>query len=595
MSGDSTHHAQPLDRFWALAKIDARDLSILVSYTLVTGLLSLAVPLAAQAVVNTIAAGIFLQPLIVMTVLLFAGLLFVAILRIFKLKLVETLQQRIFARVVMQLGDRIPKIQTRALSKEYMPELVNRFFDVMTIQKSWGKLLLDVPASVLQVTIGLILMAFYSPWLLAFDFAIIAFILVCSMVLGINGIKTSIHESHEKYRVAEWLEDLGRCHISFKTHSFPKFILERSDQLVVNYLDARRSHFAVLFRQSFSTYLFQAIASAGILAIGGWLVINRQLTLGQLVAAELVVLNVLSALEKLIRNCDTYYDLLTGLDKVGHLTDLPLERRTGAEMTDTIHGASVVMQDVCFSYDRDIEVLRNVNLTIRSGERASLVGASGAGKTTLAHILCGLLEPDSGSIEFAGSDVRDLALDSMRRCIGFVGDANEIFEGTIEENVRMGRAFVTHKDIKWSLGVAQLAEDIARLPGGLQTQLVASGKNLSRGLVQRLLIARAIAHHPSLLILDEAFTGIDERTKIAIIDRLLDNENRWTLIDISHDAEVVKRSDQVYVLANGQIAELGSPASLSWRTDSEFSILFPELANDVRRTERRKEVRSAGE
>jgi len=186
MPADSLHHMQPLDRFLALVKSDARDLSILLSYTLVTGLLSLAVPLAAQAVVNTIAAGIFLQPLIVMTILLFAGLLFVAVLRMYKLKLVETLQQRIFARVVMQLGARIPRIQTQALSKEYMPELINRFFDVMTIQKAWGKLLLDVPASLLQVAIGLILMAFYSPWLLAFDFAIISFILICSMVLGVG-------------------------------------------------------------------------------------------------------------------------------------------------------------------------------------------------------------------------------------------------------------------------------------------------------------------------------------------------------------------------------------------------------------------------
>ncbi len=593
MSADS-FHLQPLDRFWALAKIDVRDLSILLSYTLVTGMLSLAVPLAAQAVVNTIAAGIFLQPLIVMTVLLFTGLLFVAILRMYKLKLVETLQQRIFARVVMQLGDRIPKIHSQALSKEYMPELVNRYFDVMTIQKAWGKLLLDVPASLLQVAIGLILMAFYSPWLLAFDFSIISFILFCAMVLGVGGIKTSIHESIEKYRVAEWLEDLGRCHISFKTHGFPNFILERSDQLVENYLNARRSHFAVLFRQSFSTYLFQALASAGILAIGGWLVINRQLTLGQLVAAELVVLNVLSALEKLIRNCDTYYDLLTGLDKVGHLTDLPLERKTGTGMSNTTDGATVVLTDVCFSYNSTTPVLQNLNLTIQAGERASLVGASGAGKTTLAHILCGLLEPDSGAIEFAGTDVRDVSLTAMRRSIGFVGDSNEIFEGTIEENVRMGRAFVSQKDVRWALGLAQLTEDIARLPEGMKTPLIASGKNLSRGQVQRLLIARAVAHRPSLLILDEAFTGIDERTKLAIIDQLLDSENPWTLIDISHDAEVVKRSDQVYVLSANQVAEFGSPALLSWRSDGEFSKLFPELASDVRRNERRSEARNGG-
>lgn len=594
MSLGTILHRDPFERFRELLRVDGRDLVILISYTLVTGLLSLAVPLAAQAVVNTIAAGIFLQPLIVMSALLFSGLCFLGILRMLKLRLVETLQQRIFARVVMQLAQRLPRIQAQALSGEYMPELVNRFFDVMTVQKSWGKLLLDVPSAMLQVAIGLILMAFYSPWLLAFDFGISLFIIVCSMVLGKGGIRTSIEESDEKYRVAEWLEDLGRCHVSFKTHGSHKFVLEKSDAMVIDYLHARQHHFAVLFRQLFSTYLFQALASAGILAIGGWLVINRQLTLGQLVAAELIVVNVLSALEKLIRNCDTYYDLMSGLHKVGHLTDLPLERVDGNSFVADVGSATLLVQDVSFSYQEGATVLGNVSLRLESGERASLVGASGAGKTTLALILCGLLEPDSGLIEFAGADLRDIGLEAMRSSIGLVGDANEIFQGTIEENVRMGRDFVTRKDVRWALTVARLDEEVGRLPNGIQTQLVSSGKNLSRGQVQRLLIARAIAHRPALLILDEAFTGIEEKTKIAIVEALLAPEFRWTVIDISHDAEVVKKSDRVYVLAENRIVEVGSPAALSWENNSHFSTLFPELASDIRRIERRKHSRNAG-
>jgi ATP-binding cassette subfamily B protein len=338
------------------------------------------------------------------------------------------------------------------------------------------------------------------------------------------------------------------------------------------------------------TYFFQAVASAGILAIGGWLVINKQLTLGQLVAAELVVLNVLSALEKLIRNCDTFYDLLTGLDKVGHLTDLPSEREGGVTLPESQGGLSVECMKLHFSYGAR-EILSDLELELQAGERASLVGASGAGKTTLASIICGLQEALHGTVEVGGFDVRDLDLKELRKRVGLVGDINEIFEGTIEENVGLGRPTVSHQDIRWALEAAQFADDLVHLPDGINTMLVSGGRNLSRGQVQRLLIARAVVERPRLLILDEAFTGIDEKTKLKIIDSLLARENHWTVLDISHDAEVVMRSDKVYVLSGGKISEFGTPADLAWRNESEFSILFPDLATQIRMVERRKRER----
>jgi ABC-type bacteriocin/lantibiotic exporter with double-glycine peptidase domain len=237
---------------------DRRDLTVLVAYTLVSGSLSLAVPLAAQALVNTIAAGIFLQPLIVLSLLVLVGLIFGSVLRMLKLCLVENLEQRIFARISLILSERIPEIEASALTNEYMPELINRFFDVVTVQKSWGKLLLEGPTALLQVLVGLLLMAFYSPFLLAFDLLIIVFICFATGVLGIGGLTTSIRESAHKYRLAEWLEDMGRCQTSLKTNGTSDYLMRRTDDLVYRYLGARRSHFSVLFRQALGTYLFQA-------------------------------------------------------------------------------------------------------------------------------------------------------------------------------------------------------------------------------------------------------------------------------------------------------------------------------------------------
>lgn len=575
-------HPTPVARLWRLLTEERSDLAALVVYTLFTGLLSLAVPLTAQALVNTIAAGLFVQPLVVLTLLVLCGLLFAGVLRLMQLSLVERLQERVFARIALLLADRLTRVRNAALEGEYGPELVNRFFDTLTIQKTLAKLLLDGLAAGLQALGGLVLLAFYSPYLLGFDLFLLAFVVFTLFGLGYNGLRTSIQESAQKYRVAEWLEELARCQVSFKMSGTASYLLERADNLIVNYLLARRSHFRVEFRQAFGSYLFQAFASAGVLGIGGFLVINRQLTLGQLVASELIVVSVLGAIEKLIRQAEPVYDLLTGLDKVGHVTDLAVERAGGRPLPAGAGGASVRCRSVRFGYQHGREVLSGLNLALQPGERVSLVGVSGAGKSTLAALLCGLEEPAQGTVEINGLDVRDVELGSLRDVVALVGDQNEIFEGTLEENVVLGRADVSHEAVRYALECAQLTEEIARMAQGLKTPLVSAGRNLSRGQIQRLLLARAIVDRPRLLILDEAFTGIDEQTKLKLLDIIYAPEQSWTILNISHDAEVVQRSATVHVLQAGEIVESGAPEELVLRPQSAFAALFPELTRQIR-------------
>ncbi|MGE0200774.1 MAG: peptidase domain-containing ABC transporter [Candidatus Melainabacteria bacterium] len=570
---------KPVQRFWDILREDKRDLIVLIVYTVLSGLLSLVIPLTAQALVNTIAAGVFLQPLAVLTLILFVVLIFVGALRASQFFLVEILQRRIFAKVSLNLSERVPLIQHRAWLTEYMPEVMNRFFDVVNAQKTMAKILLEAPAALLQISIGLLLMAVYSPVLLAFDLFIIFFIIFVAFVLGKNGVNTSIQESEEKYRVAGWLEELARCQISFKVDGVPGYLYQRTDNHVVAYLNARRGHFQILFRQAIANHLFQALATAGILGIGGWLVIERQLTLGQLVASELVILILLTALEKLVALFQDWYDLLTSLTKIGHITDLPIERTDGIRLETAPNGIAVHCQAVNFSYKPPTPVLSNLSLTVQPGEVVSLVGPSGAGKSTLAAMLCGFLEPDQGLIELNGIDVRTLQLQSLRQSVSLVSDTNEIFEGTIAENIGLGRKNVSAQDIRWALEISQLTEKIQTLPEGMQTPLLSSGVNLSRGQKQKLMIARGIVSRPKLLILDEAFTGIDERKKLRILDALLSPDNQWTVIDISHDSDVVMRSHRMMVLSDGRIQETGPPKALIRNQDSLFASFFPELAS----------------
>lgn len=571
-------HPSPWLRLLHLMKGEKKDLSLLIVYVMLVGLFSLAVPLAAQALINTIAAGVFVQPLIVLTLIVFVCLLFAGVLRLMKLSLLERLQKRVFARVALQIAAHLPRVRYSALDMTYAPQLANRFFDVITIQKTLAKILMDAPAAVLQITIGLLLMAFYSPYLLAFDIFLILFLIFGLWILGFGGLPSSIDESYQKYHVAEWLEEIARCQSSFKRFGMLSFAIERTDSLVMKYIAERRRHFRVVYRQAGAHYLFRAVASAGVLIIGGWLVINRQLSLGQLVAANLIVISVLAAIEKLFGLLENYYDLLTAVDKVGHVTDLPVDHHYGNRvLSNTEKGAAVSCRGLHYYYRQGVEVLSGLNLDVEAGAKISVVGKSGAGKSTLVGLLCGLLEPKHGTITIDQLDIRDINSESFRSMVAVVSSANEVFEGTIEENVLVGRSNIPHTDLVWALNVAQFSEHLHGFADGIKSKVVSEGRNLSRGQIQRLLLARAIVGRPRLLILDEAFTGIDEQDKIQILDELYDANNFCTIINISHDPEVILRSELIYVLEKGAIVE---KVSFGKTSNLEFPVLkklFPTL------------------
>lgn len=503
------------------------------------------------------------------------------VLALLQLSLVESIQQRLFTRQALRIAGKLIRSTSRAMEGVYGPELANRFFDVLNVQKGLAKLLLDGLAAALQALIGLIILAFYdhSGLLLGFDLLLLLVIGFIIFPLGIGGLRSSIAESAEKYRLAGWLEELARCRSSFKLHAAPAFLLARTESHVEGWLRQRRRHFAVTYRQEAGSQLFQALANAGVLAIGGYLVVQRELTLGQLVASQLIIAQVLKGTDKLLKQAETVYDLLTGLDKTGYLTDLETEAEGGTPVPSSpTGGASVVIRELRFAYPGTPDILSDLNLELEPGERISLVGASGAGKSTLAALLCNLEEPNFGLIEVNGVELHGVSKSSLREVVSVVGYDEAIFEGTIEENILMGCEHLTSADVRWAIEVAQLTEDIARMPEGLQTHLVSGGGNLSRGQAQRILLARAIVDRPELLILDEAFTGLDERTSMAILEGIFAPENPWTIIDISHEGPVVTRAEQVYVLAEGRIVESGSPADLAAQTGSEFCKLFPELS-----------------
>lgn len=536
-----------MSRLRLLLQPEGRDIATLVLFALAVAVLSLATPITIESLVNTVAFGVLMWPVVVLGGILMICLGLAAAIRAMQVYVVECMQRRLFVRIVADYAHRLPRLKLEGLDHRYGPELANRFFDVVNLQKSISILMLDGMALIVTAIVGMIVIAFYHPFLLGFDLFLIVLILFTIFVLGIGGVRSSLNESHAKYDVAAWLEELLRCLRPLKFASGQHFALQRADHLAGEFITARRTHFSVVWRQTLFSLGMQVIASTALLGIGGYLVINRQLTLGQLVAAELIVALVVASVAKLGKYAETFYDLLAAVEKLGLILDLPLEREGGEDLIRSETGMTIRVHGVDHVSFRMLPPLNNCR--IEANERIAINGPPGSGKTTLFEVLCGLREPDHGIVELDGINIRGLALERLREQVAFV-EGPEIFIGSILDNVRVGRQHLTMSEIREALSIVGLLEVVHSLPQSLDTRLMPDGGPLSSSQALRLTIARAIIGRPRLLILDGSLNALDLRECPELLPHLFNRSAPWTLLIASTDPDVIQLCDRTIELTH---------------------------------------------
>jgi ABC-type bacteriocin/lantibiotic exporter with double-glycine peptidase domain len=537
--GHGHGHMGPSRRLLGLLWPERSEIVTLLIFAVAVGVLTLAIPLTVDALVSNVAFGSLLLPLIVLALVLFGCLLLSGAVRALQVYVLEVLQRRIFVRVAADLAWRLPRVRTDALDRAHGPELVNRFFDVLTVQKGTAMLLLDGITVVLSALVGLTVLAFYHPFLLGFAVVLIVALFFIVFVMGRGAVRTAIAESLAKYEVAGWLEELVRHPTAFRTAGGAELALDRLDQHARRYLMARRSHFRILLSQIVGSLLLQAVAATALLTLGGWLVISNQLTLGQLVASELIVSLVVSNVAKLGKHLETWYDMLAATDKLGHLADLPVEREGGEARHAETAGIPVEAEHVTYAYGGPHGAVSLPDLKIAAGERVALVGPGGSGASTLLDLLYGLREPHHGHIVLDGLDTRQWRLGSLREDVALVRDP-EVAEGTVVENVRMGRGGMSLVEVRTALEAAAVWEEILDLPAGLNTGLTTGGRPLSYGQALRLTLARALAGSPRLLLLDGTLDRLAPAVRERVCRSVFAPDRGWTVVVVSQLEDVLR-------------------------------------------------------
>ena len=546
----------PWQRLTQLLRVDKREISHIYLYALVGGAISLSVPLGVQAIINLISGGQMATSWGVLIAFVTIGVGFTGAMQIMQLALAENIQQRLFARSAFEFAYRVPRIKAEAVSGRYLPELVNRFFDTFTIQKGLSKLLLDVPLALLQILLCLILLGLYHPFFIAFGFLLVILLYAIFRFTGKQGLATSLTESNYKYAVAHWLEELGRSAGTFKLIGETAMPMSRTDKLVDGYVTARRSHFRILLGQYTAMVVFKVIVTLSLLALGGMLVMREQMNLGQFVAAEIVILLLMNAVEKIILSIESVYDVLGALDKIGFVTDLPLERTGGISVlsTDPDKGLDVRLTNVGFhSHWNKKHVLEGIDLHLAAGEKVCLSGQNASGKTTLLRILAGAMEAHEGNIQFDGHPLNSLDLDQARSIVGDSLNEEDVFAGTVMENITVGRAWVKEEDVMQACTVTGLFDQMAQMPEGLLTPLDPQGSRLPKSLVKRIIQARCIAGKPRLILLEDSLQNWDIKDREQLLGWISAPERPWTLLAVSNDPWLQQRCMRTLTLKNGRI------------------------------------------
>lgn len=536
-----------IKRLIGLLKMDRKDILQIFYYAIFAGLLNMSVPLGIQAIVNLIQGGRVSTSWIILVVIVTLAVGFVGLLEIMQIRIIENIQQKIFTRASFEFTYRFPRIKTEEFRNIYPPELANRFFDTLNIQKGVTKLLLDFPAALLQIFFGLILLSLYHSFFIIYGLLLVTLIYFVFKFTAWKGLVTSLDESKHKYKVAHWLQEVARSLFSFKMSGNSRLAMDKNDKLTYKYLEAREEHFRILKIQYIKLVIFKVLVTAGLLAIGGLLVLNQEMNIGQFVAAEIIILLILSAVEKLIRGLEVIYDTLTSLEKMGQVVDKDLESDEGRNKLDEKSNLNLELVEVGYKVGEKI-ILNDISFNMKAGEKVLIKGPNGSGRTSLLKLVAGINAISQGNLYVNNISINGLRLNDYKKRLGVFLAEEFPFEGSLLENITFGDPTVPERDVYWAIEHAGLSQFVKEQPNGIHTDILPEGKYLASLIGKRIILARCIVKKPDILLLKEPLESFEPEEAKRILEFLTDPLHKWSILVASQGPEWVKVCDKVILI-----------------------------------------------
>jgi ABC-type bacteriocin/lantibiotic exporter with double-glycine peptidase domain len=550
MSQKEVSFGQALAKLNKLLALDRSEIAAVYTFAVLAGLVQLSLPLGIQSIISFVMAGTLSTSIVVLIIMVVFGVFLNGLLQVRQLQVIEKIKQKIFVRFSLEFTDRLPKINIEKLDNEYLPEMVNRYFDSVSLQKGVDKLLVDLPAAIIQVVFGLILLSLYHPVFIAFGILLIITVLAVIRFTSQKGMLAAIDASSYKYGVAAWLQEIARSIKTFKYTKGTSLHMQKTDYMLGGYLNSRTAYFKVLLQQFWSLISFKIIITGAMLTIGSYLLITQQINVGQFIASDIVIIAIIGSIEKLITNLDAVYDALVSVEKLALITEADIEQSGNIELSRKNEGVEVDFKDVSFSYTEGQQVLQGISFSAKPGELLLLKGSSGAGKSTILRLLTGAFTAYEGKILIDQLPVANYSINSLRKETGILLSVQDIFQGTILENLTMGNPEISLDEINHLVRITGLQSYVESSRKGYDSPMMPGGVKLSNQVRKNILLIRALLGHNRLLLLEEPFAHLSNSQKEQVIKYIKEKKRATTLI-ASSDERLSDVSDQVILITNG--------------------------------------------
>jgi putative ABC transport system ATP-binding protein len=490
--------------FFDILKPEASFYWLAVVYAIGISLLSLATPISVQMLINTIANTALTAPLVMLSLTLFGLMLLSALLYALRIHLMEIFARRFYARMIAEISLISVYAQNPFFGDAKKGALFNRYFDVIYVQSLVPNLFIGGFTTLLQIVVGFTLVSLYHPWFLGFTLVMIAVIWAVWLIWGVRALRTAVDVSHSKHATAAWIETLGSSNGFFKSQRRIDYALDKTDDFTRSYINERKRHFRHTFSQTLAFLVTYASASAALLGLGGWLVIQNELTLGQLVAAELVLSAAFAGVSMLGTYLGYFYDLFAAVEEIAQFYLVEQEQPKGADPFDG-PDHTIVMNGVR-GQARNEEV--TFDLEIPSGA-IIMADASQHGIQRLFTNILKLHElPQGGIATLGGIDIKAIEAHHLRKNVHIL-DRPTMVEMTIREYLALSCPETAPQRMIAALETVGLAHTVSTLPQGLDTPLASTGYPLSAVEVQQLKLANALLERPRILVLSRLFDLLD--------------------------------------------------------------------------------------
>ena len=536
-----------------LIMTDKRDAGSVYFFAIAGGLISLTLPLGIQTIISFVMAARISTSIVILIAIVIAGVFLNGFMQVRQIQVIERIRQKIFTRYSLEFSYKIPQISPQQMDDYYLPEVVNRFFDIPALAKSIEKIMLDIPASVIQILFGLIILAFYHPVFIAFGAFVLLALIIIIRITSPRGFETNLISSNYKYEAAGWLEEMARGIKTFKYSKGASLHMRKTDKLIGQYLESRTAHFKILTLQYWSLIVFKILIVASMLIAGTWLLLDQQINVGQFIAADIIIILIISSVEKLISTLDNVYDSLSSIEKISKITDSIVEE-SGNLSFDNTKGCNVMFKGVGFNYPNGSVALNEISFTASPDKLICFSGTSGSGRSTILRLLTGAYTGFTGSILLNDIPIKNYLLNDLRIHTGTLLADQDIFRGSILENLTMGNEDITMSEITSLAEITGLSSYIMSEEKGYDTILDPTGKRISKHIKQKIKLIRALAGKPILLLLEDPLLDLSAIEKENVIRYLKYSCNATTII-ISNDEVIQNNSNEVYRLIDGSISQ----------------------------------------